>query len=439
MRKYIATAAAAVFLSACTTDENPKNVILMIGDGMGPAYTSGYRYFVNDNSRADFRPTVFTQTLVGNASTFPADPDSVTDSAASATAMAAGIKTLNGAVGVDADGQPVDSVLKHAKQVGMRTGLVATSEIYHATPAAFVAHNVNRGKKHAIARDFVNQRHNDKPLVDVFLGGGRKYFDHEETALWQKLEADGYHRVDDFGALENAAGKRNLVGLFADSGLPYAIDSDVPDRLQRMTRAALASLAGSEKGFFLMVEGSQIDWCGHNNDIACAMKEMEDFAASIEVVLEFMKANPDTLLVVTADHDTGGPSIGREGSYRWMPKVIRQVRASQGKLKEVLLESEDIAADWARFVDFPLEDDEIASLVSAQQYSRETKARDNDPKSLYARIADIINRRTGTGWTTHGHTGEDVQVFAAGKSSEQFRGNQDNTDIGKKLIALVRN
>ena len=321
----------------------PKNIIYMIGDGMGPAYTTAYRYFKDDPNTKVVDPTVFDTILRGMAHTYPDDHTYVTDSAAGATALSSGHKSYNGAIAVDTDKKPVKTMLEVAKERGMTTALVATSQINHATPASFASHNESRRNYDEIANDYIDNKIAGKLPVDLMLGGGTKYYVREDRNLVEEFKAAGYQYSDDFAAM-NDLKQVPALGLFAEVGLPFALDEN-PTRLTQMTTKALDLLDGqNDKGFFVMIEGSQIDWCGHANDIACAMGEMDDFAKSIEQAKAYVDKNPDTLLVITADHSTGGLTLGAHGQYKWETDVVKGVKATAGTITKDLLESDDLKA-----------------------------------------------------------------------------------------------
>lgn len=234
----------------------------------------------------------------------------VTDSAAGATAFSAGVKTYNGAIGVGMDTLPVVTILELAEAVGMPTGLIATSTIVHATPASFIAHNRQRSNYEEIAEDFLNTE------IDLFIGGGAKFFDRrekDERKLTAELEKRNY-LVDNFIQKDvkdiRPDPAKNYAYLTAnDSPLPVAQGRDyflpavniAPDFLKKRDR--------KNKGFFLMIEGSQIDWEGHANNSEYIITEMVEFDQAIGEVLKFAKADGETLIIVTADHETGGYAI----------------------------------------------------------------------------------------------------------------------------------
>lgn len=401
------------------TPSRPKNIVIMIGDGMGPAYTSAYRYYKDNPDTEEVEQTVFDRLLVGMASTYPASASGyVTDSAAAATALATGVKSYNGAISVDTQKQPLPTIFEKAKALGLSTGVAVTSQINHATPAAFLTHNESRKNYEALALSYLETN------ADVFLGGGQKYFSPE---LLAQFKAKGYQHITRFEDLASIT-QPKVLGLFAEVQLPWAIDEKDAKKLSTLTQKALNLLSQNDQGFVLLVEGSLIDWAGHNNDIATAMGEMDEFSNAIEVVEQFVREHPDTLMVITADHNTGGLSIGVDGNYNWNPEILRNISASTDTLALAAISGEQWQADLARGLGFELSEAEIAKLTVARMQGLETIA---------VAIRHVIDKRTDTGWTTDGHTGTDVQVFAAGPASELFNGHQDNIDIANKIFSLL--
>ena len=429
--KYAMSAVTAscllAFANQSLAAEAPKNIIYMIGDGMGPAFTTAYRYYSDNPNTKLVEPTIFDQILVGMAHTYPDDDTYVTDSAAGATALSTAIKTYNGAIAVDTHKKPLKTMLQVAKEKGMRTGLVSTSQINHATPASFAAHNESRRNYDEIADDYFDVKIAGKLPVDLMLGGGVQYFRRSDRDLIKEFEKAGYQYTSDWNKLSQIE-QLPALGLFADKAFPHAIDEN-PNRLEKMTFKSLDLISkNNDKGFFIMLEGSQIDWCGHANDIACAMKEMHDFAKSIELAKAYVDQNPDTLLVVTADHSTGGLTLGANGKYTWLPDEVKKVNSSVMTMTKSLLEADDLKTAWNQHTSLALSKDALDSLSKAKQ--------DGD-EALYKAINKVINTATYTGWTTSGHTAIDVQVFAYGKGYEQFIGSQNNTQIAEKLINFI--
>ncbi|WP_152088269.1 alkaline phosphatase [Pseudoalteromonas sp. A25] len=423
------TFALGLTSSYALAQSSPKNVIYMIGDGMGPAYTTAYRYYTDNKDTKVVEPTVFDSILVGMAHTYPDDDTVVTDSAAGATALSTGSKSYNGAIAVDTHKKSLTTMLEIAKLKGMTTALVATSQINHATPASFAAHNESRRNYDEIADDYIDNKIAGKLPVDLLLGGGTKYFSREYRNLVEEFKAMGYRYSDSLNTIDSLTSLPAL-GLFAPVGLAFAIDEN-PDRLEKMTKKALSLLEKkNEKGFFVMIEGSQIDWCGHANDIACAMAEMHDFANSIKAAKQYVDNNPDTLLVVTADHSTGGLTLGANGQYRWESSIIKGIKSSVQVMTKKMLESDNLKEIWTTSTALPF--DKPTKLLLEQ-------AKGQGDKALAQAITKIISDASFTGWTTGGHTAIDVQVFAHGKGAEQFIGSQDNTAIADKLISFIQN
>ncbi len=418
--------ASATFCAHAVTP--PKNVIMVVGDGMGPAYTTAYRYFADDVSTKEVETTVYDRLLVGMASTYPAPVSGyVTDSAAGATALSSGVKTYNGAIGVDVDKKPVQTVLEWAKHKGLKTGVAVTSQINHATPAGYAAHNESRKNYNQIADSYFDDRTDGNFTADVMLGGGQQYFQREDRDLVSEFKQAGYQYVDAMDALGNLVPGKPALGLLAPVGMPWALDMPGQQRLPQITQAAVKQLE-NDKGFFLLVEASQVDWGGHANDIGAAMGEMHDMAVTLEWLEAYINAHPDTLMVVTADHSTGGMTIAKGGKYEWQPHWLNNLKASPESIAKTLSQSKQLAQDAEQLFGFSLTTEEINALLALAG---------QDQKAWYTGVKHLLDERTHTGWTTGGHTGIDVQVFAKGPGSEQFAGHLDNTDIAKTLFHLL--
>ncbi len=278
-----------------------KNVILLIGDGMGLSQISGALYSNGNKLNMERFP------VAGLQKTYAAN-DLITDSAASATSFACGVKTNNGAIGMDRDSLPVKSILEEAEAKGLATGMVVTSTITHATPAAFIAHVKSRKSEEEIAEAFLDTE------IDFFVGGGEIFFDHrtiDKRNLYQELVKKGYS-VSDYT-------KNNLIDLQPNPKQNFAYfsaaENPLPVNGGRSYLAPASKMAAeflkghSDKGFFLMVEGSQIDWGGHGNNSEYIVSETIDFDKAIGLILDFAQADGETLVIVTADHETGGYAL----------------------------------------------------------------------------------------------------------------------------------
>jgi alkaline phosphatase len=283
--------------------KKPKNIILMIGDGMGLAQicagmvaSGGYLHFER------FK-------CIGFSKTNSAD-DYITDSAAGATAISTGKKTYNGAVGLDADSIPRKTILEYAEEHDLATGMVVTCPVTHATPASFIAHQKSRTMNEAIALDFM------KTDIDVFIGWGRRYFEtrRDKKNLVAELVNKGYEVKNGNEIWSVSSGK--LAGFTTGKDTLAIHQGRDSSYLTKASLTALSILSQNKKGYFLMIEGSQIDWGGHENNIKYVMDEMLDFNRCLGAVLDYAEQEGNTLVIVTADHETGGLSLDEGTSYR---------------------------------------------------------------------------------------------------------------------------
>ncbi|MDY6800382.1 MAG: alkaline phosphatase [Bacteroidota bacterium] len=278
------------------SDKKVKNVILLIGDGMSVTHL----YAAMTVSESPLYLERFKYT--GLQKTYSAS-DYITDSGAAGTALATGEKTKNGHISCDSQGNPFKSILKYAEDVNLATGLVSTSSILHATPAAFIANNTDRNNYQEIALDFL------KTDIDIFIGGGKKDFEDREDGLnlidslinkkyqvattIDEIDISNYQKFAVFTAEKHNPEYRNGRG----------------DMLPNATEKAIDVLSKNENGFFMMVEGSQIDWGGHDNDIDYIITELLDFDRAVGKALEFAEKDGETLVIVTSDHETGGLTL----------------------------------------------------------------------------------------------------------------------------------
>ena len=282
-------------------DNTAKNIIFLIGDGMGIGQITAGTYSNGNTSHLERFP------VIGLHKPYSGD-NLITDSAAAATSFATGFKTFNGAIGVDLDTLPVETILEEAEKKGLKTGLVATSTIVHATPASFIAHNKSRRNYEEIAVDFLDTE------IDFFVGGGKKFFDRreDERNLVDELSANGYTMgnyltdLDEFKAASTNATKIGYLTADADP-LPAAQGRDYLEEAAMYGIEFLDKQA--ENGFFIMIEGSQIDWGGHANNSNYIITEFLDFNETIGRVMDWAEKDGETLVIVTADHATGGYTI----------------------------------------------------------------------------------------------------------------------------------
>lgn len=413
-----------------------KNLIVLIGDGMGPAQITAGRLYS--------KTILGTESLhldgyyVGQASTFSERGDvdgsvksgRITDSSAAGTALATGRKTYNSAVSVSNHevAKPYASVIEAAEANGKATGLVTTARITHATPAAFASHVRSRRNEAAIASQMLESG------VDVLLGGGAAYFTGKEAdgkrpdkTILPDFEAKGYTVVKDLAGLQALTVKHDKVlGLFSRSHLDYAIDRrSASPSLADLAGKAIELLSAKPEGFVLMIEGGRIDHAAHANDLPTMVKEVLDFDAAVKTAMDFAKKDGSTSVVVTADHETGGLSLGRDNIYELNVELWNRQKQSSEKLTEAL-EKARTPQDIRRIVQSStwiadLSDKEADFILKGDgtDYQRE------------GAYNAVISKRLLAGWSGHEHTAVDTGVWAYGPIAELVKGKIDNTDIAK--------
>lgn len=276
--------------------KHPKNVIFLIGDGMGLAQTHA--------GMVKNKEPLAIESLkhIGLVKTYSAS-HFTTDSGAGGTALASGVKTKNGMIGMNPDSVAVESILHLSEKNNLATGIVSACGVTHATPASFVAHQINRNMYEAIAADFL------KVDIDVFIGGGKKHFAErtsDDRNLISELKDNKYQIVESMSELKKVRSGK-VAGLLYEDHPPAMPERG--DFLPEATKVAIQLLNKNRKGFFLMVEGSQIDWAGHGNDAERIANEVIDFDKAVKVALDFAKEDGNTLVVITADHETGGLTL----------------------------------------------------------------------------------------------------------------------------------
>ncbi len=310
-----------LLLNACATasrpgeEKRPRNVIFLIGDGMGFSQVTVGRMV---HAGSDHRLMLDEMPVTGLVRT-EAENSWVTDSAAAATALACGTKTNLFAVGMDSGDRPLKSLLVRAREKGQSVGLVTNTRITHATPGAFAAHVKLRWMETSVAKHYLETG------VDVLLGGGRRNFSKE---LLGKYRENGYTIVDSREDLGKAEGK--VLGLFSDSHMPFRVDRKDEPTLPEMSSRALKLVSRDPDGFFLMIEGGRIDHACHMNDAPAMVHELVEFDRVVKMAVDFARKRGDTLVVVTADHATGGVTLTEKA----MPlrKRFAQMKASAHKI-----------------------------------------------------------------------------------------------------------
>ncbi|KAK4909434.1 vacuolar alkaline phosphatase [Elasticomyces elasticus] len=445
-----------------------RNLIFMVSDGMGPtsmAMARGWRQFAEQLPYDE--TLVLDQHLIGQSRT-RSTSSLVTDSAAGATAFSCGLKSYNGAISVLPDHSPCGSVMEAAKRMGYTTGLVVTTRITDATPAVFASHVRRREMEDEIALQMIGETHPLGSMVDLMLGGGRCHFlpnssedscREDDVDVTKVAEARKWQYISTRGNFDNLGTevKLPLLGLFAHGDIPYEIDrqyqDDVYPSLEDMARTALDALSAatkdSEQGFFVMIEGSRIDHAGHANDPAAQVHEVLAYDRTVAAVMEFIKdSETPTVMVSTSDHETGGLATARQlhpeyPIYHWYPGVLANVSQSGEHLSRVYHEY---------LAGLPAAN----SLGAAQASNEGTKAylksliskslgiydpTEDEIETLLEHPAiasyvfsDMVSRRAQTGWSTHGHSGADVNIYSSDRhAASRLVGQHENTEVGEFL------
>jgi alkaline phosphatase len=430
--------------------QKPKYVFLMIGDGMGTAQRDVAERYARMKYPSRSGGLVMNKLPVHGLTTTSEVSGKVTDSAAAGTALACGAKTVNGALGLAEDLQtPLRSMAYDAKDAGKKVGIVTSVPIDHATPAAFYAQVPKRGMYYEIDEQIVPSGINyfaGEPLL-----GRNKAKDR--TSPDRLIQEGGYQLVKERSEFDTL--KRGADRIVVEKNLGYAIDGKQEISLADMTQKGL-ELLDNKSGFFMMVEGGKIDWSGHANDLATNIKETLAFDEAIRVVLDFCKAHPDeSLLVVTADHETGGLQLDEEA-----PAQMHSVIDAQQHLNSHYV---DLVKGWKRSgsvsADAALEklsaaygfsnltaesESHLLKSIKASLGSDNPDDRDPEIQKMYGRrdpatvsCLHELAYLAGAQWTTFGHTDFRVKTTAWGRWADQFGGDTDNTDIALKLKMLI--
>jgi alkaline phosphatase len=427
-----------------------KNVVLMIPDGMGIGHATIGRWYKYAKTGLD--ALAFDDLACGLVRTYWST-GLITESAAAASAMATGFKTSarnvslyperSGMPGVPdlAPGTastPLATVLEGARMSGLSTGLVVTSEFCHATPAGFSSHYTQRSAMNHLAEQQVYQS------MDVVLGGGWKYLDpaqrKDKEDLVKVLRERGTTYVTDGEAMAAATGDK-LWGIFAEGGIGREIDREAvkAPSLDEMTRKALEVLSRNRRGFFLMVEGSQVDWAAHANDGLATAAEVFAFDRAVQVVLDFARAEGDTAVIIASDHTTGGLTIGnQETSDMPMDRFTRSVeavRASATRVAELLTTDEPIPLGQARTLIADLLGLSELNAAEAKEFGALLKARMAKPIETF--LARATSRRAGLGWVSTNHGGDDIPLFVFHPRDLRLGGVVQNTDIAVYISKLL--
>ena len=451
----------ALVLLSCNWSfaQQAKYVFYFIGDGMGVNQVQGTELFQGElKGEIGISPLCFTQFPVSTVATTFSATNGVTDSAAAGTALATGNKTKNGAIGVLKDLEtPVNSVAVWAKNSGRRVGIATSVSVDHATPAAFYAHEAGRSSYYNIGADLYRAGFDFYAGSDFVEPENQK--DKNAKNLYKMADEYGYCIARGYNEYTKKSDKADKMILFQSkeasekdrSAIPYAIDRTEKDlSLEDITRSAIDFLSKDmSKGFFLMVEGGKIDWACHSNDAATAFREVQDFDNAIKIAYEFYKQHPDeTLIVVTADHETGGIVLGT-GQYKLNLKALESQEMSESGFTKVLnamrkkyknnvpweAVKESLEENFGFWDEIKLTEKQEERLLSVYektlkgQKAKMEKSEYAQDEALAAEAKRIISETALIGWTSGGHSAGYVPVFAIGAGAWNFSGRLDNTQI----------
>ena len=440
-----------------------KYVFYFIGDGMGPNQILNAEMYQaamqGVNGRVLLCMTQFPYS--GQAATFSAS-DGITDSAAAGTCLATGKKTNNGMIGMTPDGEPAYSVASMLKEEGWGVGIMSTVPVDHATPASHYAHAEKRSNYYLIGTHLAESN------FDFFGGGGFQRPINKDDAsapnLYDLCKKNGYTLVGNYAAAQKNIKKRKLLLVPQTNldnpnkgaeALPYAIDQQDGDlSLAQIVDVAIQHLNKHDR-FFMMAEGGKIDYAGHGNDGATNIQEVIDFDKAIQRAYQFYLQHPDeTLIVVTADHETGGLALGNNKPLRLEHLAYQQCSSDtlSARLSALCQQYTDqltweqvkifLAKNTGLFDQLSVTEEEETDLQEAfsnmmrQQESLKTLYADIN--ALAAKAKELVNQKAGLGWTTHSHTAAAVPVFAIGVGAEQFTGWMDNSDIAPRIYQATR-
>ena len=441
-----------------------KYVFFFIGDGMGPHQVLATEMYLAElEGRIGRTPLLMTTfPYSGQVATFSTS-SGITDSAASGTCLASGSKTNNGMIGQGPDTTDVVSVATRLKEQGWGVGIMTTVTIDHATPSAHYAHTPSRDNYYIIGTQLTESD------FDFFGGSGfsRPQDKNNPSApnLYDLCQEKGYLLAGGYAAAKANVGAPKMIVVpeerLADrsrgaGALPYAIDRQEGDlSLAQIVEVAIEQL-GQHERFFMMAEGGKIDYASHANDGGTVLREVQDFDNAIKVAYDFYMQHPDeTLIVITADHETGGMALGNS-DYVLNLKVLAEQKCSSDLLSDQLgnlQKQEGAALTWEQvkevislntglYTAVEMSDEEDRVLQSAyadmMQHVGVQKTLYKDINALASKALSILNQKSRLGWTTHGHTASAVPVFAIGVGAEHFTGWHDNTEIAPLIYEATQ-
>lgn len=416
-----------------------KNVIVLIADGMsvdGVTLTRWYNSLDESTGKVDTQKTLsFDEMASGLVRTYwqaNGEVGAITDSAPAGTALATGTKTMDKFIGVNDKKMPLATILETSKNIGKSTGLISTSQIMHATPAAYSSHYPDRSKEDIIAEQQVYNN------IDVVLGGGYTRLNQREDKenLVSILNKQGYQYITDKKDLGGI--KNKTWGMFAESDLAYEMDKEelkpTQPSLADMTKKGIETLSKDEDGFFLMVESSKVDWAAHTNDPIGMISEINAFEKSVETALEYAKKSNDTMVIAITDHGNSGITIGnkdtdktysKEGIKKFIEPLKKAKLTGEGIATKLREENADITKVMAEFGGI--------NDITSEEMTLLTNAIKDESQNIQEIYGKMMAKRAFLGFTTNGHTGEDITLYSYLPNNGRINGTINNIDIPKKI------
>lgn len=465
MRKVYLFVIILAFSIATAMGQQAKYVFYFIGDGMGLNQVNGTEsYLAELQGRIGIEPLTFPSFPYTTYATSFSASNGITDSAAGGTALATGVKTFNGALGVNPDTVSVNSIAVWAKNSGKRVGVCTTVSIDHATPAAFYAHVPNRNMYNAIGHDLAASGFDFFGGSDFLQPVNKK--DPQDKELHQLCEEAGYTWAYGYNEAQEKMGQAQKLILTQTReaaktnthSLPYAIDRKEGDlTLAQIVETGIEFLSrNNKKGFFFMVEGGKIDHACHANDAGTTIQEVIDFDLAIQEAMKFYKKHPkETLIVVTADHETGGLGLGN-GKYAQNLKVLQYQTVSTSYCTEALsqlrqekkgqISWEDAKAVLAQCyglfdkIEVNWRDEAELRKIFEDSFSKggsKEKTLYQEDEKLAAAGRDLMSKIAMVAWGSYSHSNAYVPVYAIGAGAEQFHGRMNNIDIPVTMAKIA--
>lgn len=419
-----------------------KNIIFLVSDGMSAGTLNMADILLkNKEGRATKWISLYEQNQVRRALMDTASANSfITDSAAAGSAWGGGMRVKNGALNIGPDGERPIPILQKFKSIGKAVGCVTTVQITHATPASFCVNNNSRNAMAEIAEEYL------KLKFDVMMGGGGNFFSAEKRAdqkdLYEVYRKSGFDVANSKAEMMGLNGNKPILGVFADDGLPYAVDrvnngnlnSTVPS-LAEMTKKAIEILSKNKKGFVMQVEGGKVDWAAHGNDVPALLYDQLDFDEAVAVAMDFAVKDKNTLVIITTDHGNSNPGLfGGNQASKNFEKLYTTTASNEWVLNQI---NPDFSAQ--QIIDLIMTYQNITLKTEDAQILLKNYVRDADglynPNNLpFMAFASMQSRHNSVQWAGNNHSGDYVELALYGPGSEKLTGFVRNFELHNFML-----